>query len=334
MSAPRIVCIGGGTGLHNCLLGLKAVLPEAELAAVVTMMDSGGSTGRLRDEFGFLPPGDVRRCLIALSDAPLELRKLMQHRFDRGNGLSGHVVGNLLLTALKEIHGDEYAAIAAMERILAIKGKVYPVTLTDCTLVAELEDGTRVHGESNIDLRSDARMQIRRVLLEPSATLFGRTSEAIKAADYIIIGPGDLYTSVMPNLAVRGMAGALAHAQARGARILFVTNTMTKRGETDGFTASDFVRVVQEALGTATLDAVIVNTGQITLAQREAYARERAVPVVDDLKRGGAILVEEDLVRREDYARHHPHKLAQAVRKAISALGRPGTATAPQRVHA
>jgi uncharacterized cofD-like protein len=320
----RIVCIGGGTGLYTLLSGLKAQFPADELAAVVTMMDSGSNSGRLRDEHGYLPPGDVRQSLVAFSDSSQELRALMQHRFQGDNGLNGYVVGNILLTALKDIYnGDEYEAISAMARILRIRGQVYPVTTMDSHLVATLEDSTEVRGETNIDVpKHDPSKRITGIYLDPPAILFGRTAQAIREADYIIIGPGDLYTSIMPNLVVDGMIEALKEAKSHGARIIYVTNTMTKHGETNEFAASDFVNVVQGALDGARIDAVIINKGMISDEQRASYALEHAEPVADDLDPGSCCIISGDLVSKRTFARHHPQKLANAVARAIHALGR------------
>jgi len=315
----RIACIGGGTGLHTLLLGLKEVFADAQLSAIVTMMDSGGSTGRLRDEFGYLPPGDVRQSLVALSDAPQELRALMQHRFNAsGSSLDGHVVGNILLTAFKDITGDEYAAIEAMERVLRIRGKVFPVTVDNCHLVARLEDGTLIKGETDIDIpKHDPSLKILEVFLEPNATLFPRTKEVLEDAQFIIIGPGDLYTSIMPNLAVQGMVEALQQAKRGGTKIIFVTNTMTKHGETNGFGASDFYNIIKTKIGP--IDAVIVNNGKISDEQRDAYLKENAVPVQNDMG-DDCVVVAEDLVNKDAFARHHPQKLARAIERAISRI--------------
>jgi uncharacterized cofD-like protein len=323
---PHIVCIGGGTGLFTMLTGIKEEFLTAQISAIVTMMDSGGSTGRLRDEFGYLPPGDVRQCLTALSEAPEEMRLLMQHRFDAPkSSLHGHTVGNILLTAAKDITGThdqltaEYAAIEYMERIMRIRGKVYPVTLTNCHLLATLEDGTTIHGETNIDRpKHNPNLKIIQLELEPRATIFSKTEEAIETADYILIGPGDIYTSIMPNLVVDGMRDALAKARANGAKIIYIVNTMTKNGETNDFTATDFVRCIREAAGA--IDAVIVNTGtpskQLLFAYKEEYAR----PVVNDLDDGELLVIAQDLMKSKDFARHDSKKLANAVQQAIEKL--------------
>lgn len=336
-NALHIVCIGGGTGLHAELSGLKDVLPEAQLAAVVTMMDSGSNSGKLRDEFGYLPPGDVRQCLVALSDAPNELRALMQHRFMPSgadatqSSLHGHVVGNILLTALKDITGDEYAAIEAMERILRIRGKVYPVTLDDAHIVVKLEDGSIIKGEGH--LYEDGRnldSPIVSIGLEPNALLFGKTRDVLERADFIIIGPGGLHHSILPNLIVDGMRDALRTAKRNGARILLVTNTMTKHGDTTGFAASDIFARVQEALDDVAIDAVIANIGAFPPERLAAYAAEHADPVVMDLneRNCNALIIREDMVNddvflkhgKPAFARHQPMKLALAVKKTLERL--------------
>lgn len=305
-----IVCIGGGTGLFSLLSGLVNVDESVRPSAVVCMADSGGSTGRLRDEFGYLPPGDVRQCLIALSQAPLELRQLMQYRFRNGGSLKGHSLGNLILTAMKDIQDGEYEAIEALESVLRIRGKVYPVSLTDCHLVAELEDGTRIEGESNIDVpKHDPRIAISKVWLEPRANIFGETQKVIEGAREIVIGPGDLYTSIMPNLVVAGVREAIDVARSKGAKVTFIINTMTKHGETDNYKASDFLNVITGAIGD--VDRVLVNLGTITGEQRARYEKEHAFPVQNDLE--GPIIVARDLVSQNEFARHDPEKLARAV---------------------
>jgi uncharacterized cofD-like protein len=323
----NFVCIGGGTGLFTLLSGLKQQFPADSLSAIVSMADDGGSTGRLRDEFGYLPPGDIRQSLVALSDAPQEMRALMQHRFKAGgSGLDGHVVGNILLTALKDIYKDEYAAIQAMERLFSIRGRVYPVTTMDCRLVARLENGDEIRGETNIDIpKHDASLRIEKLWLEPPGILFGPTAQQLESADVIIVGPGDLYTSILPNLVVDGMVDAIARARARGARILYVANVMTKRGETSGYRASDFINAVQEH--GVTPHAIILNEGQLTAAQRDAYALEGAAPVEDDLGQSARepttapwVIIRADIVHKDALARHNPQKLANAIARALLVL--------------
>jgi uncharacterized cofD-like protein len=324
----KIVCIGGGTGLHAMLSGLKVHLPGAELAAVVTMMDSGSNSGQLRDEYGYLPPGDVRQCLVALSDASIELRQLMQHRFTNGS-LDGHVVGNMLLTALKNLHGDEFEAIKAMERILHLRGSVYPVTVDDAHVVAQLEDGTILRGEGKLFTPEHGGRRITRVGLEPQPFLFPPTRKTFAEADYIIIGPGGLHNSLLPNILVAGMVETLREAKGRGARIVLVVNTMTKHGDTDGFKASDFREMIQQALDGVKLDAVICNTGAFPVEQLVPYAAEKAAPVECDLEtKDDLLVVTGDFVPRESFvkhgkpsfARHDPKKLAAAIEETIRLL--------------
>jgi len=259
--------------------------------------------------------------LVALSDAPAELSALMEHRYVGGNdeGLKGHVVGNLLLTACKEMAGDEYAAIELMGRILHIKGKVYPVTLDDTHLLAHLTDGTIIEGETRIDIPTVKRAPIERLTLTRPANLFPKTRDALLASDAIIIGPGDLYTSVLPNLIISGMADALREASARGARIIYIVNTMTKHGETDTYSAADFVRRIQDAIGDAHLDVVLINDGTISQEQRDAYAQERAYPVVEDIVNTAHKyqVLARDIVGKKAFARHDPDRLALAVRDAV-----------------
>ncbi|MDD9954488.1 MAG: YvcK family protein [Candidatus Woesearchaeota archaeon] len=307
----NIACIGGGTGLFTLLSGLKK--RSYNISAIVTMMDSGGSTGRLRDEFGYLPPGDVRQCLVALSDAPDDLRKLMTYRFRSAGDLAGHNLGNLILTALKDIAGGEYEAIEAMERMLNIKGKVLPVTLTSCHLVATLSDGSKIIGETNIDVpKHDPKLTIKKLELQPSAEIFSQTKEALLQADTIVLGPGDVYTSIMPNIVVDGFLDALKETKAK---IIYVVNTMTKHGETAGFTAQKFVDHMKETLDGVHIDAIIVNTGNISEEQEAAYMQEQATPVKNDLQEG--IIITGDLVNKEAFARHNSKALADAVEEAI-----------------
>jgi uncharacterized cofD-like protein len=278
MGTKRVVAIGGGTGTYTVLSGFKR--HEVDLTAVVSMADNGGSSGVLRDEFGHLPPGDVRRCLIALSAEPASgmLRRLFEYRFDRGHGLNGHNFGNLLLTALTEITGAPDQAIQEAAKILNVRGRVLPVTLTDTHLCARLEDGTIIRGETNIDIRRvRPHLRIIDVYLDPPATAYPAAVQAIEGADIVVIGPGDLYSSVIPNLLVEGIPDAIAQTKAK---VVYVCNLMTKHGETDGFTACDFVREIERYLGTGDgLDAVLVSEGDLPGDLLEKYAKELSFPV-------------------------------------------------------
>lgn len=311
----RIVVIGGGTGILPVLDGLKKETDH--ISAIVTMADDGGSTGILREEFGILPPGDIRRVLIALgaSDQSL-LAKLMSYRFEKGSGLAGHSFGNLMLTALQHITGDFEKAIGEAQKLLGAKGQVIPVTLNSTHLVAELEDGTIVKGESNVDIPThDARLSIKRIWLEPSATVNPRAKQAILDADAIIIGPGDLYTSILPNLIVEGMKEALQKTEAT---IIYFVNLLTKRGETNHFNATDFMRVVEEYIGPDIMDYIIVNTGEPSLKRLKPYILEHAELVKADIEARTAkpIPILSDLVRDEGLIRHD----AEKVRKVVMSL--------------
>ena len=229
LSEKNIVVIGGGTGSYNVLSGLKNT--PCRITAVVAMTDSGGSSGRLRDEFGHLPPGDARQALLALSPddhASMLLRQLFNYRFDRGSGLDGHSYGNLFLTALPEITGSTEAAIREAGRLLGIKGQVLPVTLTNVSLCARLENGKEVIGEANLDRRTvDPDVPIDYVFLKPNAFVYPETAQALEKADAIVIGPGDLYTSVIANLVVDGVAAAIRRSPAKK---IYICNLMTKLG--------------------------------------------------------------------------------------------------------
>lgn len=259
MDRKKIVVVGGGTGNHITLSGLK--YEECDLTAVVAMTDSGGSSGRLRDELGHLPPGDVRQCLIALAPddrSTALMARLFDYRFNAGNGLNGHSFGNLFLTALTEITGDAATAIAEASRMLSIKGTVLPVTLTKSTLMARLKDGSEVVGEANIDQRKEKLdVTIDYIYLNPKAYAYPPVLEAISRADAVVMGPGDIYTSILPNLLVEDVAQAIRDSSAVK---ICVCNLMTKPGESDGFKASDFVNLIREYLGTSSpLDYVVVN---------------------------------------------------------------------------
>ena len=312
----RIVVIGGGTGSYNVLSGLKTF--PFSLTAVVAMTDSGGSSGRLRDEFGHLPPGDLRQVLLALSPddhAGLVLRQLFNYRFDKGAGLGGHSFGNLFLTALTEVTGSIETAIHEMGRLLGIKGRVLPVTLTNSNLTARLRNGKIVKGEANIDHREvDPQVPIDYVYLEPAAFVYQETAQAIEEADALVIGPGDLYSSIVPNLLVKGVCDAILRC--KGKRI-YVCNLMTKPGESDGFKASDFIREIHTYLESKSiLQYAIVNTGELPPNVVERYHLEGAVPVVFDEEACRDLVpnvIAKPLVSVGNLVRHDPLRLAEAI---------------------
>lgn len=310
----RVVCLGGGTGLYTLLLGLKT-LPNTHLTSIVGMSDDGGSTGRIREAFGILPPGDVRRSLVALSAAPTLMKDLIQYRFSEGEGLKDHNLGNLLLAAVTQLTGSMAEAVRAMGDILNIQGIVLPVTTTLNTLVAEFEDGTLVRGERLIDVPTgrSSRLRIRRLWQEPETEANPNALAAILAADVVTIGPGDLFTSVIATLAVKGIAQAI---QASRARTIYVCNLMTKPGETSGFTVADHVREVVQYLGADVLDEVFVSNTPLSTEAVRHYAQKDQEPVrLDDepVLRGvtKARLVAGDVTSAEELVRHDSLRLAQ-----------------------
>lgn len=316
MGKKRIVVIGGGTGSHAVLSGLKGM--NCDLTAVVAMSDDGGSSGRLREELGQLPPGDVRQCLVALADddhASESLRRLFDYRFTAGNGLNGHSVGNLLLSALTEITGSADAAIREASRMLRIRGTVLPVTLSDSTLKASLEDGSVIEGESCIDRRcGNSHSPISSVYLEPAARAYSPALEAIARADAVVIGPGDIYTSVLPNFLVEGVSEAV---RASSAIKIHVCNLMTKPGESDGFLASDFLSLLSAYLGDEKpVDYLIANDAPIPEDVRRRYELSGQHPVELDEEKCRAFadeIVNASMTEAGFYARHNPPALAEAI---------------------
>lgn len=316
---PKLVVIGGGTGTYQVLVGLKSY--PLDLTAIVSIVDSGGSSGKLREEFGILPPGDFRRALLALSDLPISkktLTKLFEFRFDpsANSGLAGHSMGNLLLAALTQIYGREDLAISEAEKILEVSGRVLPVTLSKTNLHGILADGTIVHGETNIDVRRiKPEVPIREVYLKPQVSIYPKAKEAILAADLIILGPGDLYTSITPNLLVKGVNEAIEKSKGK---LVYICNLMTKHGETDGFTAQDFVLEIKKYLGSAKekLDYVLVNKKtSLPKAITRWYRQYYSLPVEDGLdgKANGVKIIHENFVQSGKLVRHDPAKLASAV---------------------
>ena len=321
MTSPvNVVTIGGGTGQFTLLSGLRDIA-EFEITAVVSMMDSGGSTGRLRDEFGVLPPGDALKCILALSPHRDLARRILLRRFS-GAGhlrLRGHNAGNMLLTILSRYTGSFPTGIAALAEILEIKGTILPVTIDRATLVAELTDGTRIYGESTIDLPGkNQRANIKEVYLVPhhgdSIAVHAPVLEAIGRADMVIVGPGDLFTSIMPNLVVPGVKEAL---QKTKAKILYVLNIMTKPGETDAFTATDFIQSI-ETIIQRKLDNVLVNSQMPDMDLLEKYKLETSDVVFMDpseLGRKGYTINSSDMLNTSGgIIRHDSERLASLVK--------------------
>lgn len=304
----KVVVIGGGTGCFTVLSGLRKY--PLEVSAIVTMADDGGSTGVLREEFGILPPGDVRRVLVALSRSDNRiLSELFNYRFSEG-GLKGHAFGNIMLTALERITGSFEEAIEEAGRILAIRGSVYPVTFSHARLRAELEDGTTIYGEDNIyDPKHDRRIKIKSVSLDGRAGANPKAIQAILKADMVVLGPGDFYASVVPNILVRGIVPALKETKARK---VFVVNVTNKAGATNGFSARDFVHAFEKYLGKAVLDYVVVNTKRPSLERVKTYEQEgsRFVELDGSKSMKKPLPIFGDLLRKQGFVRHDPERLA------------------------
>jgi len=311
MEPLRIVAIGGGTGLSTLLYGLKRYVrsQEVEITAVVTVTDDGGSSGRLRRDFDVLPPGDIRNCMVALSEDEALLSKLFQYRFSGGSGLKGHSFGNLFLTVLSNLTGDFAQAVKLSSEVLASLGRIYPSTATNVALEAELENGRIVKGETKI---SKSRSRIRRVRLSPRVCKpLPETLEAIEQADLITFGPGSLFTSIIPNVLVQGIPDAIRRSPALKA--CFV-NLMWQPGETTGFRASDHIAAIHRHAGMPVLDVAVVNTRPISARQKRKYAAEKAQSVVNDVDRlseMGLQVVAQDLLGESDVVRHDSKTTAE-----------------------
>jgi len=303
---PRVVAIGGGTGLSTLLRGIKEY--TSNITAIVTMADDGGSSGRLRSELGIPPPGDIRNTLVALADTEPLMERLFQYRFSFGEGLKGHSFGNLFIAAMSEVTGDFEAAVKESSKVLAVRGKVLPSTLDQVVLKAEYDDGSRVTGESRIPCRGK---RIRRVYLAPAAArAVPEAIEAIREADCIVLGPGSLFTSILPNLLVPEIARAIKESRATK---VYVCNVMTQAGETDGFTASDHVKALIDHVGAGLIDCVVANGGPVPAEVAARYEKEGAFPVEvdrEELEALGMQLVVGDVIDARDLARHDPAKLA------------------------
>jgi uncharacterized cofD-like protein len=306
MEPLRIVSIGGGTGLSTLLRGLKPYAKErqVEITAVVTVTDDGGSSGRLRRDFDILAPGDIRNCMVALSEDEALLSKLFQYRFSGGQGLKGHSFGNLFVTALTNITGDFPAAVRVSSEILTSVGRIYPASADKAILEAELANGKIVTGETKI---SKSRSRIEWIRLRPGPCQpLSETLDAISRADLITFGPGSLFTSIIPNLLVAGIPEAIESSRALKA---YFVNLMWQPGETIDFGASDHVAAIHRHAGRKLLDVVVVNTGKISPEQLEKYAAQKAFPVVNDidkLEAMGLKVVGADLLSDSPTVRHNP----------------------------
>lgn len=308
---PRIVAVGGGTGLSMLLSGAKNITNN--LTAIVSVGDDGGSSGRLREEMGILPPGDIRHCITALADDEDLVNKLFKYRFKNGEGLEGHSFGNLFLTALYDITGDMVSAVRASSRVLSIRGRVLPATLDDMKLVAEMEDGRIVHGESTIP---EAHGRIKRLFTEPAnCKALEDVIQAIRNAELIILGPGSLYTSVIPNLLVKQISEEIIKSKARK---IYVCNIMTQPGETDNYTVSDHLKaLIQHSGSNKIVDAVLVND-YLPEKLADIYQKSGSYPVkldTQEVKKLGIKIVAKKLIQdsKEGLVRHSSNRVARAV---------------------
>lgn len=317
--STRIVALGGGTGLSSVLRGLGEYAsgpkkngaggPIADLAAVVSVTDDGGSSGRLRKEYRVLPPGDIRNCIAALSQDERLLADLFQYRFPVGKGLAGHSFGNLFLTALTNITGDFSTAIRVSSRVLAIRGRIFPSTAQNVTLKAELVDGTVVAGETNI---SRSRKPIERVRLVPRrARPVQEALQALRDADLILVGPGSLYTSIIPNLLVQEVADVIAHSKALR---VYIANLMTQPGETQDYSVADHVHAIYRHTRPGLFDYAVINTKRVAPHLLRRYRAEGAEPVDPswrELDQMGLRYVTGDLLHEQDLVRHDQVRLTR-----------------------
>jgi uncharacterized cofD-like protein len=307
-SGPKIVAIGGGTGLAVLLKGLKNI--TANITAIVTVADDGGSSGVLREQLHIVPPGDMRNCMVALSDAEPLMERIMQHRFDTEGTLGGHSLGNLFIAALAKELGDIELAMEAASKLLKIHGKVIPSTKANIRLSAEMVDGEVVVGESNI---TKAGKQINRVFLDSSdASVPVSAVDAVLNADIILFGPGSLYTSIIPNLLLEQLTEAIKRS---GAAKIYICNVMTQYGETDGYTASDHVKTILEHAGNV-IEYAVINNRAVIQSLKQQYATQKAFPVIADsakIRELGVIPIEADIICETDYVRHDQVKLPAVI---------------------
>ncbi|WP_042415077.1 YvcK family protein [Geomicrobium sp. JCM 19038] len=311
MAPQKVVVIGGGTGLAVLLRGLKTF--DVEISAIVTVADDGGSSGRLRKELNVPPPGDVRNVLVALAEVEPLIEQLFQHRFKNGEGLSGHSLGNLLLAGMTSITGDFAQGITELSRVLNVRGKVLPASNDSLELSATLTDGTTIHGESNIP---KANKPIANVWIEPkNPKALPETLKAIHEADKIVIGPGSLFTSVLPNLLVPEISEAIMQSSAKK---MYICNVMTQFGETERYSASEHVMAIHQHVGTALFDYVIVNDAPIPNKVAMRYLDEHAEAVACDeeaLLQLKLQVIRDDFILIDDgeHIRHHAKKISEVI---------------------
>lgn len=317
---PRIVTIGGGTGLSVLLRGLKKL--TSNLTAIVAVSDDGGGSGILREDIGMLPPGDIRNCLVALANTEPILEKLMQYRFKDGN-LKGQSFGNLFIAALNDICGSFDEAVKEISNVLAITGKVLPVSLENIILFAELEDGTIIKGESQIPIEQQTTNQrIKKIFINPSnCNAFPEALEAIEHADAVILGPGSLYTSIIPNLLIKDISKAICKSNALK---IYISNIMTQQGETIGYSLEDHINTIYQHADKLEIDYAIVNNGRIPKYLLEKYSLENASPVKIDyniMRNMNIKIIERDFVSIEkDFLRHDYNYLSEVIFELINEI--------------
>jgi uncharacterized cofD-like protein len=320
----NVVALGGGTGLSTLLRGLKEYVsrrrdpanvkhPIGDLTAIVTVTDDGGSSGRLRRENRILPPGDIRNCMVALSQDEALLGRLFQYRFHAGHGLVGHNFGNLFLAALTHVTGDFAEAVRVSSRVLAIRGRIFPSTISNVTLVAALEGGRKVHGETRI---TASRRPIKKLTLLPrNVRPLPKALEAIQQADLILLGPGSLYTSILPNLLIPEIVNAIAKSKA--ARV-YIANLMTQAGETSGYALSDHLRAIERHTPRRVIDWVVANRRAVSPEVAKRYRAQGAEPVainIPDLQKLGYRVILDNLLEEHGVIRHNPARLARLLQE-------------------
>jgi len=313
---PRVVAIGGGHGLSTLLHGLKEYTNN--ITAIVTVADDGGSSGRLRREMDVLPPGDIRNCLVALANEEDLVGRLFQFRFSEGKDLKGHNFGNLFITAMSRVTGDFEKAVKESSKVLAVRGSVVPSTVANVVLVAEHRDGSRTEGESNIP---DNKSPIKRMYIKPGNCVPTKEAiEAVRKAEVIVVGPGSLYTSILPNLLIKGLADAIRKSKARK---IYVCNVMTQPGETDNYKVSSHIKAITDHAGAGIIDYVIVNGGRVPEHLFSKYAELNAYPVEldsDEVRQFGCEIIKTNIISAEDYIRHDPHRLAKIILDIVSSI--------------